>query len=391
MSGAVSKPAESWTTSKNIYAFINGRPVECRAVFSALKDAYKSAMPQGKYPAAFLFIEIDPRFVDVNVHPAKREVRLKNEFAMRSAILAALVETLENYSITPIREIQNPETKSFKSAPQARVEESEKLRKIIDFSQNNNSFTAPFSAPKSDVKSKFDPIKIAAEKAAEDLRKAKNPPSKIFESEKPVAIKSAKAEDLRPSSTLGWKYLKHLSRKYALFETQSNSLIILSIQSALKRINYEKIVRNFAGEKPKAQTLLIPVNIEFDRADDEVFKRNKRGFEVCGFEIEEFGERFYRISAIPLWLEFGDVENFIKDFVELAREEGFEIGRKNLSEQTFASLAVKMSRGIKIAESEYAANAVLDDLFSSKSPMFSPDGKRTCKEITAAEISAFFS
>ncbi len=391
VSGAVSKPAESWTTSKNIYAFINGRPVECRAVFSALKDAYKSAMPQGKYPAAFLFIEIDPRFVDVNVHPAKREVRLKNEFAMRSAILAALVETLENYSITPIREIQNPETKSFKSAPQARVEESEKLRKIIDFSQNNNSFTAPFSTPKSDVKAKFDPVKIAAEKVAEDLHKAKNPPSKIFESEKPIAIKSAKAEDLRPSSTLGWKYLKHLSRKYALFETQSNSLIILSIQSALKRINYEKIVRNFAGEKPKAQTLLIPVNIEFDRADDEVFKRNKRGFEVCGFEIEEFGERFYRISAIPLWLEFGDVENFIKDFVELAREEGFEIGRKNLSEQTFASLAVKMSRGIKIAESEYAANAVLDDLFSSKSPMFSPDGKRTCKEITAAEISAFFS
>ena len=112
---------------------------------------------------------------------------------------------------------------------------------------------------------------------------------------------------------------------------------------------------------------------------------------MCGYEIEEFGERFYRVSAIPLWLEFGDVENFIKDFVELAREEGFEIGRKNLSEQTFANLAVKMSRGIKIAESEYAANAVLDDLFASKSPMFSPDGKRTCTEITAAEISAFFS
>lgn len=389
VSGAVSKPAESWTTSKNIYAFINGRPVECRAVFSALKDAYKSAMPQGKYPAAFLFIEIDPRFVDVNVHPAKREVRLKNEFAMRSAILAALVETLENYSITPTVEIPKLETQTFNPAAQSRAEEFDNPREAFDFSKKSDVFRAPKPA----IASKLDPLKIAAEKAEAEFRKAKIPASKIFEAEKPkpTASKGEKAEDLRPSSTLGWKYLKHLSRKYALFETQSNSLIILSIQSALKRINYEKIVRNFAGEKPKAQTLLIPVNIEFDRTDDEVFKRNKRGFEVCGFEIEEFGERFYRVSAIPLWLEFGDVENFIKDFVELAREEGFEIGRKNLSEQTFANLAVKMSRGIKIAESEYAANAVLDDLFASKSPMFSPDGKRTCKEITAAEISAFFS
>lgn len=388
VSGAVSKPVESWTTSKNIYAFINGRPVECRAVFSALKDAYKSAMPQGKYPAAFLFIEIDPRFVDVNVHPAKREVRLKNEFAMRSAVLAALLDAIENYSITPALEIPKIEAQTFGSARQAPAEEFEKPRETFDFSKKSGAF----QTRKSDIIPKFDPVRAAAEKAAADFHKAKISASKIFEAKnpKPVETKGAQTNDLRPSSTLGWKYLKHLSRKYALFETQSNSLIILSIPSALKRINYEKIVRNFAGEKPKAQTLLIPVNIEFDRADDEVFKRNKRGFEVCGFEIEEFGERFYRVSAIPLWLEFGDVESFIKDFVELAKEEGFEIGRKNLSEQTFAGLAVKMSRGIKIAESEYAANAVLDDLFASKSPMFSPDGKRTCKEITAAEISAFF-
>lgn len=388
VSGAVSKPVESWTTSKNIYAFINGRPVECRAVFSALKDAYKNAMPQGKYPAAFLFIEIDPRFVDVNVHPAKREVRLKNEFAMRSAVLAALLDAIENYSITPALEIPKIEAQTFGSARQAPAEEFEKPHETFDFSKKSGAF----QTRKSDIIPKFDPVKAAAEKAASDFHKVKISASKIFEAKnpKPVEAKGAQTNDLRPSSTLGWKYLKHLSRKYALFETQSNSLIILSIPSALKRINYEKIVRNFAGEKPKAQTLLIPVNIEFDRTDDEVFKRNKRGFEVCGFEIEEFGERFYRVSAIPLWLEFGDVESFIKDFVELAKEEGFEIGRKNLSEQTFAGLAVKMSRGIKIAESEYAANAVLDDLFASKSPMFSPDGKRTCKEITAAEISAFF-
>ncbi len=396
VSGAISKPAESWQTSKNIFAFINGRPVECRAVFSALKDAYKSAMPQGKYPAAFLFIGIDPRFVDVNVHPAKREVRLKNEFAMRSAILASLVDTLENYSISTSRQSAKSEAQAFPQIPQnypqkPSYEESARLREIIDFSKKNSGGTPAFTSRTTLQTPKFDPVKIAAEKVATEMQMPKMPSAKTFDFKDEVPnIAQTKVDDLRPSSSLGWKYLKHLSKKYALFETQSNSLIVLSIPSALKRINYEKIVRNFAGEKPKSQTLLIPVNIEFDRIDNEVFKRNKRGFEICGFEIEEFGERFYRVSAIPLWLEFGDVENFVKDFVELAREEGFEIGKKNLSEQRFASLAVKMSRGIKITESEYAANAILDDLFASKSPMFSPDGKRTCKEITAAELAAFF-
>ena len=404
ISGAVSKPAESWPTSKNIYAFINGRPVECRAVFSALKEAYKNAMPHGKYPAAFLFIEIDPRFVDVNVHPAKREVRLKNEFAMRSAILACVAETLENYML-PANSGQGGQSlpKSFPqsspeiSRPQT-FEESERLREIIDFSKKNSQPDADIPAPAKTFgplkTSGFDAAKEAAKSAALEFSSAKKAPEADFdisEISAPAApAEASKIGDSRPSSALGWKYLRHLSKNYALFETQSASLIILSIPAALKRINYERIVRNFEGEKPKSQTLLIPVNIEFDRLDDEVFRRNLRGFEVCGFEIEEFGERFYRVSAIPLWLEFGDVESFVKDFVELAREEGFEIGRKNLSEQMFARLAVKMSRGSKIAESEFAANSILDDLFSSKSPMFSPEGKRTCKEITAAEIRAFF-
>ncbi|MBR4596947.1 MAG: DNA mismatch repair endonuclease MutL [Opitutales bacterium] len=403
VSGAVSKPAEFWPTSKNIFAFINGRPVECRAVFSALKEAYKSAMPQGKYPAAFLFIEIDPRFVDVNVHPAKREVRLKNEFAFRAAILAAVADTIENYSIGAESgqgagaEIPPP-AKTFPQvpktfAPPRDFQESEKLREIIDFSKKNSAPAQSDFIPAAPARREIpDPAKEAAKLAAEEFAAPKKARDFDFDEISPAAKIAAppKAEDLRPSSTLGWKYLKHLSKKYALFETQSGSLVILSISSALKRINYEKILSNFGGEKPKSQTLLIPVNIEFDRADDEVFRRNLRGFNVCGFEIEEFGERFYRVGAIPLWLDFSDVESFIKDFVELAREEGFEIGRKNLSEQTFARLAVKMSRGVKIVESEFAANSLLDDLFMSKSPMFSPDGRRTCKEITAAEIRAFF-
>lgn len=408
--GAISKPIENWASSRNIFAFINGRPVECRAIFSALKEAYQKAMPQGRYPAAFLFITLDPKSVDVNVHPAKREVRLKNEFAMRSAILASVIDTLENYSISDSKNTQttlgsnshNPvkiEPCRAYEFDEPKFEESPKLKEILDNSQikapkisSNPLDFKPIVFEKKEEKfeEKRDEISKEAELVLESLsHKNLKKDAEVIEQEIPQK-EEVRNVDLRPSSSLGWKYLKHLSKKYALFETQSNSLILLSIPSAFKRINYEKIVRNFEGEKAKSQNLLIPVNIEFDRADDEVFSRNISAFKTCGFAIEEFGERFYRICATPLWIDFGDIEKFIKDFIELAKEEGFSIQRKTLSEQTFAKMASDMARGTQIIESEYAANLILDELFACKSPMFTPDGKRTCKEITSSEIRTFF-
>lgn len=397
ISGAVSKPNESWASSRNIYIFINGRPVDLRAGFSALKEAYQKTLQQGKYPAAFLFIEMDPRQVDVNVHPAKREVRLKNEFAVRSAILAALVDTLENYSIAGAKNCDSPRLPpcSAYQFSDEKYEESESLRRILDSNLKGSEEAAAKPRepdfPRPDFPDKLPPhpdsAQVAANMALKNLAlRARQGALKAEGGEE----RDAGAIDRRPSSSLGWKYLRHFAKKYALFETQNGSLVILSIASAFKRINYEKIVKNFGGERPKAQSLLIPVNIEFDRSDDEIFRKTAKYFETCGFEIEPFGERFYRVCAAPTWVEFGDIADFVKDFVERAREEGFGIGKRSLSEQNFAKLAVAMSRGARIVESEFFANALLDELFACKSPMFAPDGKRTCKEILASEIKSFF-
>ena len=96
--GAVLKPGESFATGRGISLFINSRPVDCKAAFLALKDAYAQLVPKGRYPAAFLFLDMNPRDVDVNVHPAKREVRLKDEFGVRDFILGAVSDRLARYS-----------------------------------------------------------------------------------------------------------------------------------------------------------------------------------------------------------------------------------------------------------------------------------------------------
>ena len=100
VSGAILSPGESFATSRNICSFINGRPVECRAVYSAVKEAYSQFVPKGRFAGAFLFLELDPASVDVNVHPAKREVRLKNEFAVREFLIGAISERLGAFSFS---------------------------------------------------------------------------------------------------------------------------------------------------------------------------------------------------------------------------------------------------------------------------------------------------
>lgn len=109
VSGAILSPGESFATSRNICSFINGRPVECRAVYSAVKEAYSQFVPKGRFAGAFLFLELDPASVDVNVHPAKREVRLKNEFAVREFLIGAISERLGAFSFSePFGRRQEP-------------------------------------------------------------------------------------------------------------------------------------------------------------------------------------------------------------------------------------------------------------------------------------------
>ena len=381
--GAISKPGEFWTSARNIYTFINGRPVDLRPVYSALKESYRNAIPAGKYPAAFLFLTLDPHNVDVNVHPAKREVRLKNEFAVRNVIANLVASKLEAFKPAGLVPTQKPQsfaaTLGIQTPPEPpRAESSNPFyQDVAPQKEDDPSDFARISISPQDYtpNAKLSPLQDIAKSALTNLKKEESAP--------------AQPEPAKPS-TLGWKYLAHIGGGRILFESQSGSLIILSVSAALKRINYDKILKNFGGERAKSQHLLIPVNVEFERTDDETFKTSINAFETCGFDIEEFGERFYRVTAIPAWLEFGETENFIKSFVELAKEEGVRLGRRKMSEQMFADIAVRRSRRASVAENLHSAMSLLDELFACKSPMFSPDGKRTCKEITAAEMRAFF-
>ncbi len=387
--GAILAPAESFATSRNICTFINSRPVECKAVYSAIKEAYEPYIPKGKFAAAFLFLGIDPTTVDVNVHPAKREVRLKDETKIRDFICEALSRKLRACTATPStpNSIDNyyAPPPPLKEENQVEQKEAEKI-----FTQNLSAHSAQNDKPKiieqvrTPPRAVITPTQITP--PAPITPKATISP-KVDAQEQAVQETSSA---LKPNSALDdWRYLACFKKRFAIFETR-RGLVMMSISAALKRVHYARIISSLLESKADAQNLLLPITLKFERADDEVFAANKDAFTACGFTIENFGLRMYKVEAIPAWLSYERAEAFIRGFVEEGRDEGTNIRKRKLADDTFAKLAVKRMGAANFTCNETSAFALLNELLSCDFHSTSPDGKPTLKEISESEISKMF-
>ena len=396
MSGAILKPGESFATSRNICAFINSRPVDCRAVYSAVKESYAQYLPKGKFAAAFLFIELDPATVDVNVHPAKREVRLKNEFAVRDFIVEAISGKLSAYTLSTNRcsfklDESEPEPSMESAAAEAR-------RSI----QLPSPAVSPKKCNSSEIFSALDSLGARAANSLGNARPALDfSPEVRLGANVPRAQKDSAAEISGlaervsnvenatqgggfqgcVSDVPGWRYVGCVHKKYAVFETDK-SMVLMSVTSALRRVHYQRAMDSMKSGKAVSQRLLIPASIKLDRADADFYETNKKAFKACGFDIEEFGPNFYRIYASPDWLPLGDLEGFIRDFIELARDESRVLKKRVLADETFARIISSKINMTGFVCTQTSAMSLLGDLLKCPGHMSAPDGKPTLKEFS---------
>lgn len=449
VSGAILVPGESFSTSRNICVFINGRPVECRAVYAAVKEAYSQFVPKGRFAGAFLFIELNPSSVDVNVHPAKREVRLKDELGVKNFIADAIIERLKSFSfqepfgtfgrragdctisgefsraLESFSGKNSPGQNNPKNAQEAHMGLAAKssggaggamcdLRGTPALSNNDgqkeqadfpdariageksfkvgeNAKILKESAPDSGTEK----IRGAEELRAFEVAAASPAPAIVPDTDKSRAF-SGYSEDLQAAQSAraaaakhAWRYVGCIARRFAIFETPK-SMAIMSILSALRRVDFNRIMKALEGEKALSQKLLLPITMEFGISDDEFFRANRALFESCGFEIDDFGKGYYRIAATPAWLEFFEAEKFVRDIVESSSESGLRTRSKRLGDEMFASIAAgKIGIGGFICTEE-SATSLLSNLLSCPMHMTSPDGRKTLYEISHSRLLSLF-
>jgi DNA mismatch repair protein MutL len=342
LSGLLGKPGVSRGTRQDLVTVVNGRPVDSRTMAFAVTESYHTLIPKGRYPLAFVFLEMDPAWVDVNVHPAKREVRFRDEAKVRNFLIESVLAVLRARSDTGL--------------PAA---------------------TIPSITPASALTASVPPT-VSAPVSVGGATPTAAPPS---------ATPSAPSH--APAVRLGWRLLSRLREERAVFETPIG-LAILDIGAAHQRVLYESILAQFTAQKPISQPMLVPLSIELEPLPAAVLKERLPLLASAGFDFEEYGRNFWRIQALPAWLEPEEALAFVRDLLaEMARREG-DFGRPSLAYDALAKIAVIKARRKGDGLSDAELMELVQALFRTVQPGTCPRGRRTYVEWTDADLTRRF-
>lgn len=386
--GLVGRPGVSRASRAEMVTIVNGRPVDNRTMAYSLVESYHTLIPRGRYPLAFLFLEIDPHAVDVNVHPAKREVRFRNESAVRNLIISAVLQTVgggpETEDETPAA---GPAAAAFPRTDSARRE---------DFSEKKRAPTAAF--PRREREEKPEPsVGVPAKTAEAAIRPAA---TATFPRKDVPAARKPEAERREEAATPAfpqpsWRAWRHIGRAgfdgLEIFQAEA-ALLVFNPRLALERIWYERALERFKKSERISQTLLIPEPIEFEPVLADTLLRHMATLDEAGFAVEEFGRNFFRITEIPDWLSpKTDVKTFVRDLVDRIARLPADFSRGNIAHDALARIAAAQAMQSRDALNENGdPHELLAALFSTSQPNVSPNGQKIFFEISRAEIARRF-
>ncbi|MDB6170097.1 MAG: mismatch repair protein MutL [Verrucomicrobia bacterium] len=354
LSGLVGRPGVGRATRHEMIVFVNQRPVDSRTLNYALIESFHESLPKGRYPLAFVFFECDPATVDVNVHPAKREVRFRSEPAVRAFVIRSVLARLREISEGPVAE-GGLRTADFKT----------------------ESPTVGLGSPR--IPFAFAPRAAPAAPRAETLPGPVSPAVPA-----PADPRSA----IRPPQ-LAWRFVGLAHGAYALFETTAG-LVLLDRRAAHERVWFERLHDQFRRGAVPSQRLLLPVPVELDPILAVMMLDRLKFLHAHGFEVMEFGRNFFRIEAVPAWMEPADAEPFLRDLLGAFREGRMPEDRPDLAREELARLAAAKAIRLPPTAGEAELRSLVAQLFDTRSPLTNPAGRPTYIELHHGELARRF-
>lgn len=399
ISGLIGLPGQGRATRHEMITFINQRPVDSRTLNYALIESYHESLPKGRYPVAFVFFELPPTDVDVNVHPAKREVRFRSDSSVRSFVIRTILTRLRELGETQATLLQTPGTANGTDAlggtpsvdpqsrpagglPQLRWSAPEVSRAggpldgaPVSPVPRPMGASAPSTWPGSVVT--IQPRESGADSGT-------TPPQREARSPEAVGVPSANAQLART-----WRFLGLAHRHYAVFETASG-IGLLDRRAAHERIWYERLQNAFASGPVPSQRLLLPVPFELDTISSAMLLDAQDFLSKHGFEIAEFGRNFFRLEAVPDWMEPTDAESGVRDLLGLLREGQLHAKDLSLARDELARFSAIRATRLSESISETEIHAIVAELFRCRQPLTSPSGRPTLVELSHGELTRRF-
>ena len=344
--------------------FVNGRYIKSKILTSALDSAYSTYMMKGKYPFAVLQIEVNTAVVDVNVHPAKTEVRFSDEKQAFSSIYHAVVSTLDKK--TAVKEITFvKESYKFDEVAEPKKEQaslSDLVKDVRPPVENKTYDTSTYTAPKPAEKVVFEEPEIKYEKKEVEI--------------KPDVDKNIEWLDSR---SLGQVFLTYIILQ------NGEDMYLVDQHAAHERVMYEKIL-NSSDSNKNTQVLLEPVVFSLSVQESKMLEDNMDAFNNTGFAIEKFGDNSFICREQPAWGYEGDINLLISQVVEdLMQKPRVEEVKEYVAKKA-CKRAIKANRKL----SEIEIDSLLKQLKECDNPNTCPHGRPVCIKITKKEIEKMF-
>jgi DNA mismatch repair protein MutL len=372
LSGLIGRPGAGRSTRHEMITFVNGRPVESRTLNYALIESYHESLPKGRYPLAFVFFELDPAAVDVNVHPAKREVRFRNETAVRGFVIRSVLQRLRELGVAAVPPVNGPGPEAGSRMPALPTgltapALSDFVKPLVPVAVGSPGFSRNLP----------EPAKAGTTSAIPPLLPTRPPPPALAP---PPAS---------PAAARAWRYVGLAHGSYALFETAAG-LVLLDRRAAHERVWYERLQEQFQRGEVPGQRLLFPLPVELDPIGAALLLDRLTFINAHGFEIGEFGRNFFRIEAVPAWMEPADAEPFLRDVLGAVREGRLPEKNPDLAREELARLAAAKAVRLPASAGEAELQGLVAQLFATRVPLTSPAGRPTYIELNHGELARRF-
>lgn len=379
--GYISKIDTSRASKANIITLINHRVVRNLMTIDAINQAYRDYLASDRFPIAFINIDIDPYLVDVNVHPAKMEVRFSKESQLKELVLNGVKEALKEQDLT-----YQPKNK-----------ETEKET----FNKNYTQSVLPLNVEDSEpiMETKEAPIyKIPNITQIEStpeiqtyIKQEVNSTTDYVEMDTAPIIKEATVQyQEEPKAPIKKKiYAKaQVHGSYIVAENQEG-MYLVDQHAAKERVNYEYYKHKFEKFVPLYQDLLVPLIFEFPMSEFLVLKEKKDLLLEVGIELVEFGQSSFIVKKLPIWMHDIDEKKYIDDMLEqiLTMQ---RIDVMALQDHAIATLSCKASLKANTFLTISDMQAILDDLMRCENPYVCPHGRPTLIYYSAYELEKLF-
>lgn len=395
--GFIGKPETARKKGARQYFFVNNRYMRHPYFHKAIAEAYEHLVPTGEQVSYFLYFEIDPSHIDVNIHPTKTEIKFENEQAIWQILSASVKETLGRFNAVPSIDFDTEGMPDIPALdldvhPVGQLPQTSYDPSYNPFNQTRVVSPSSYSSSYGQkTRTDWEPFYQGLEKGGDkadwqqgNFFPEESAPEEPVSHEEPMLYTDSEAEVALEKTTQHYQY----KGSYILTSVKSG-LMIIDQQRAHVRILYDQYMAQIESRKHVSQRMLFPDMVHFSPAEIPVLEDIMDDLQALGFDLSSLGGGTYSINGTPAGIEGLNPETLVTNMVQAAIEKGCKV-----KEEVQSLLALSLAKAAAIVPGQVLTNeemnSLVDGLFAVATPNYTPDGKTVLTVVKEEDLEKMF-